>query len=746
VQIVTSRLVGAAAAGCLLAAAPLAAAGVAGGDTEDEPPAIGETIVVTARYRAEDVQDVPISMTALPARTLDDAAVGRAGEFVALVPNVSISEAQSVGYSALTIRGLSQVRNGEPPVATVVDGVLQVSPNQFTRELFDIERIEVLRGPQGALYGRNASGGAILITTRAPDAQLGSRLRLGVGRSDERLLQASLSGPLGDERLGFRIGARHHAHDGYLDNITLGRHADPYRDTSLSTLLRLRASDALSVDLRANFSRSEGGALNYRFQPANLAADGRSLDLSDPFDFSRADADQVERTLIANNLGENRRDIDELSLKLDYILGATTFSAITAWSRVEEYVAGDQFPYTALALPASQFFIDGTQTQFLDVEAFSQELRWVSAPELRLRWMVGGYYLHTERFISTSTGDDLGLGIEPIRRRPAFDSARNPTATFFADDNRNRAWALFGNLAYDLTDTVELAFALRHDHDRRRQRVSPQQAGGGQPGALNRASFEHLQPKLTLRYQPLAPVMWYAAWGEGFRSGQFNQNGVGAAAARAGLSGIEDRVAAEVSRTAELGFKSALFDSRLQLNGSLFRTALDNTAYFVFVGAVGAQVLVNIDEVRISGGELEAQWRLSDGLDLYAGLGRSDSRIESYRLNPAAVGNHAPYVPATSINAGLQYRAALGGPLRAVARIDYERRGRQYWDPENSSARSAIDLVNLRAGVEQRDGRWSLMATVRNATDTRYNAEWVLGGFAHAGLPRTWQLELQREF
>jgi iron complex outermembrane recepter protein len=740
-----SRLVGLAMGGGLAAAGSPAVAVEPDGLEPQTPLPVTEPVLVLARYRDENLQDVPISISVLTAQQLDDARIDRPGDFVALSPNVSLVEAQSAGYSALTIRGVAQVRNGEPPVATVVDGVLQVHPAQFTRELFDLERIEILRGPQGALYGRNASGGAILVSTRPPDETLRGRLRLGTGRADERLLQGSLSGPI-DARLGFRVGLRHHAHDGYLHNITLGRPADPYRDDSLRSLLRLTAGDALRADLRLNLSRTRGGALNYRFQPANLAADGISLDLADPFDFGRADADHVERRLIANNRGENRRDIDELSLKLDFPVGAASLSAISAYSRIEEFVAGDQFPYTALALPASQFHIDGTQTQFLDVHAFSQELRLISAPEPRLRWMLGAWYLHTERFISTSTGDDFALGIERITRHPAFDSTRNPTATFFADDNRNHAWAVFGNLVYDVSDSVEMALALRHDVDHREQRVSPLQVGGGEPGARNRARFERLQPKLTASWRPPAPLLLYASWGEGFRSGQFNQNGVGAVAAAAGLLGVDDRTDAEVSRTFELGAKSELLDQRLRINAALFDSRLDNTPYFVFVGAVAAQVLVGIDRVRIRGGELEVQWRLAEGLDLHAGLGVSDSRILRYSLDPAAVGNRAPYVPDFGITLGAQYRRALGAAHVVVGRLDYERRGRQYWDPENSSARSALDLLNLRIGVERQDRRWALMATLKNATDERYNAEWVTGGFAQAAAPRSWHVEVQRRF
>jgi iron complex outermembrane recepter protein len=276
--------------------------------------------------------------------------------------------------------------------------------------------------------------------------------------------------------------------------------------------------------------------------------------------------------------------------------------------------------------------------------------------------------------------------------------------------------------------------------------VSPLQVGGGEPGARNRARFERLQPKLTVSWRPPAPVLLYASLGEGFRSGQFNQNGVGAVAAAAGLLGVDDRTEAEVIRTLEFGAKSELLDQRLRINASVFDSRLEDTPYFVFIGAVAAQVLVGIDRVRIRGGELEAQWRLAEGLDIHAGVGVSESRILRYSLNPDAIGNRAPYVPDLGVTIGAQYRRALGAAHVAVGRLDYERRGRQYWDPENSSARSALDLLNLRIGVERQDRRWALMATLKNATDERYNAEWVAGGFAQAAAPRSWHVEVQRRF
>src|SRR5690606_9490352 len=135
-----------------------------------------------------------------------------------------------------------------------------------------------------------------------------------------------------------------------------------------------------------------------------------------------------------------------------------------------------------------------------------------------------------------------------------------------------------------------------------------------------------------------------------------------------------------------------------------------------------------------------------EGLDVYAGLGITDSEIRRYGLNPAAVGNDAPYVAEVTFNAGAQYRVPLTSLFSGLVRLDYEHRGSQYWDPENSSDRSALDLLNLRFGIEEADGRWSVMGTVRNLTDEEYNSEWVLGGFGHAGLPRTWHVEFRYNF
>lgn len=712
-------------------------------DTAVSETAITDEIVVTgARGRIETALEVPISVTAYNEEEIEDARIDRVGDFITLTPNVTIDEAQNVGLSALTIRGVTQVRNGEPPVATVVDGVLQINSRQFTQELVDVERIEVLRGPQGALYGRNATGGAILITTKDPSNVLEGHVRAGIGRN-EHLLQGAVSGPIVEDKLLFRAAARYSDYGGSLINETLGERVGDLEDITLRGKLLWRPTGNFEADLRASVSRAEGGGLNYVYQPAIVGPDGKPIAL----DFTRGDADEVSRIIYSNNPGFNERDINEFALKMDYDLGGVTLRSVSSYNDLQEYLQGDQFPYTAATTisPGAAPLGDGTQTQFVDIEAWSQEFRIISPTDQRLRWMAGVYYLETDRFISSTTGSDLGQGITRVEREPLFSDPANPTLTYFADDNDNTAWALFGNVDFDVTDRLELSAALRYDEDEREQTVSPLNTGGA-PGAVNTATYDKLQPKLTARYQITPDFNVYASWGEGFRSGQFNQNGVGAAAAAAGLVGVEDVVDEEITETYELGFKGRLGD-RLRLSGAVFDTTVEGQQYFVFVGAVGAQVLVNIDEVSLQGGELELAANLAEGLDAYASVGVTDSEVEEYALNPAAVGNKAPYVPDMTFNAGVQYRTApYWNGLNLFGRVDYEHRGDQFWDPENSTARSAFDLVDLRFGIEHQEGGWSLIGTWNNVFDEAYNSEYVLGGFAHPAQPTQWRIDLRKEF
>lgn len=717
-----------------------------------DAPAI-ETITIRARGRDETQQSVPLSVKAFSSKAIEDAGIRTPGDFVALTPNLSLAESQSVGTSFMTIRGLAQVRNGEAPMAVVVDGVIQSDAKQFTQELFDVQTIEVLRGPQGALYGRNASGGAILIRTKQPGNQTSGFARVSIGTGSEKTVQGAVGGALIDNRLYFRLSGNYTDRAGYFDNLVLGRKADAYTDKTVRGLLKWQVSDALALDLRASVVRDTAGGGNFQYQPTHLLADC-TADPANAFDFSRLNPNTVSRTFCANNFGTNTRDMDELTLKADYDLGFATLTGIASHNKVKEYLAADQFPYTATRNLFGAF--DGTQTQWVDVSSDSLELRLTSANTKGLRWMGGVYGLKTQRFISTTTGSDLGKGVDTITTDPRFASSTNPTLSWFADNNRNRASAVFGNVDVDLSPRIEASLALRYDRDERRQTVDARQSVGVPTGcsAANaaacdkKATFSAWQPKLSLRYKAADGSLAYASLGRGFRSGQFNQSGVGAAAAGATppVLGVRDQIDAEITDSFELGYKTELLGGKLRVNTALFHSTVKNAPYFVFIGAVGAQVLVGIDKVELNGGEIELVGNLGKGWDAYAGFGITDSKIRQYTVDPANVGKQAPYVPQTSANVGTQVRLPLSAGLTLLLRGDVILKGKQYWDPENSAARSDVTLVNLRAALEDAKGKWTASLSVNNATDKAYNAEWVGGGFAAPALPRIVRADLRYNF
>src|SRR6266478_2158421 len=197
--------------------------GVASGQTAGTPGASErlEEVVVTAQHREEKLEEVPVSVTAFSAVAIRDSGIRNTGDFMALTPNVSFDQSFTVGNSFVTMRGVEQINNADSPVAIVVDGVPQGNQKQLKMELFDVERIEVLEGPQGALYGRNAIGGAINIITKQPTNEFSGFAQAGVGSGSEREGVFALSGPIVPDRLLFRVSGEYKTADGQINNSYL---------------------------------------------------------------------------------------------------------------------------------------------------------------------------------------------------------------------------------------------------------------------------------------------------------------------------------------------------------------------------------------------------------------------------------------------------------------------------------------------------------------------------------------------
>ena len=688
-----------------------------------------EVIQVTSRLRKESILNVPIAITAFSEQEIEDLGIERAGDFIFLTPNMTMVESQNAGTSFITIRGLSQVRNGESPVAVSIDGVLQISPNQFNQDLFDIAQIEVLKGPQGALYGRNAIGGAINITTKMPTEETSGYLETDLGNGGLKSLTGAVSGSLNENFL-YRVTGSYKKFDGLIDNVFLNTPVDFQKDTNVRARFIWELSADFSADLRLAKGKTSGGALNFVFQPL----------------FGINDANDPSVDIEANNLGYNDRDISSAALKLDWELEVGTLSFVTATDRLEEIFGGDQFPYSRQPSATSPFgpnVFDGTQVQYLDVNASSYELRLTSEDDPDFRWIAGLYYLQTDRFISSSTGLDLGLGLPVIKRTPLGSDSISPTLTFNADDNNNKAYAVFAQFNYNFTKTQELSISGRYDTDKRVQTNRAPANFDANAGQVRSADFKKFQPKISYTYTGLDNLSFYGTYSQGFRSGGFNQNGVGEQASLVGVNGVSDLYKAEETANIEAGLKALYPHQSVRFNASIFNTTIDNQHYFLFVGALGAQVLTNIDQVKLIGGEFDFKKSLTKNFDIYGSVGVTNSEIKQFSLNINDKGNKAPYVPNYTINLGFQYNIEFISGWQTMFTLDAERRGKQYWDTSNSTSRDAINLINTRIGFNNNEGDWSVNLWAKNLSNEKYNAEWVLGGFAHPAMPRTFGIEVR---
>jgi iron complex outermembrane recepter protein len=705
-----------------------------------------EEIIVTARKRDEASLDVPVAVNVFTAADIEAAGIERPQDFIDLTPNMTLVQTQNQGTSFVTVRGISQARNSEPSVAVVIDGVAMANPSQFNQELIDIESIQVLKGPQGALYGRNAIGGAILITSKQPTDEFEGRISAGYDSGPGYRVGATLSGPISDT-VKYRATVSYLDTDGYIDNPFLQEEADPYEDLSARALLVWEPSDGFRADLRAYISDVSTQALYFNITES---------------------VNDTHLPVRVNNPGVNDRELTGASLKLDWTSAWGSITSVTAYDKLEEILTGDQFNFLPIEESVLfQFFLaDQAQHQFLDVDAVSQELRFTSPADRSVRWIFGAYAISTDRFISTGNVIDIGDGIVPeVKHTPLtkFDLATGcfPPAcrqfTFLADSQDNFAWAVFGDLSFDISDKLEGSVALRYDEDERENTTETPASflptPTAFPGQVRKHTWDELQPKVTLRYKPSDARTWYIGYSRGFRSGGFNQTGVGAA----NIAGIDDLFDKETADTYEAGFKGEFMDRRLATNLSLYYTQANGSYFFVFDPNTSTQNLGNLGDVDYKGLEVEIQARLTDSFDAYLGIGYTDSEIKESDRAASDVGNQAPLVSEYSANLGLAWRhelAAFGG-ASAFVRADLDVTGPTWFYPDNFTERDTINLLNLRVGLESKS--WSVTAWAKNLNDEDYNAEWSPGpqffpnpgytnNFVFKALPRRWGVDLAYRF
>ena len=568
---------------CGASAAGLAAAVPAHAQTTPPPPpGVVEEVVVTARQRAENLKDVPAAVSVLTAQTLAAAGVSRADDIVGLTPGVSlVNGAAEQGDTQVNIRGINSARDAGNSFAFVLDGIQIANPSAFNREYTDLQQIEVVKGPQGAVYGRNAEAGAIIVTTEKPGQTVSGSAQVAGGSYGTYTAKARISGPLTSNIAASLSGDYRHT-DGEFKDVyrTDSRNLDAYEGWNINGRLVWDIDAATQADFKVRYGELDAGSINYN---AVFSLPLFASALGNP-DFDQ-DINKHKFVYQNNVEHQNSQQAFEVSGKLDHDFGWAKLTSWLLYSKIDNDLTADgtsasfgffnadpacvasaaalaaqgvQFPSPTFntGSPATSLYgaytpstCDGYQYQKRNQEDVSLEVRLASPSNQRLRWLGGGYYLHIDRTVGVATGIDSG-GNPPAS---LYVASGQPYATeqLVYDNFTSDVGAVFGQVQYDIVKNLEGSVALRYDsEDRQVHNLIPTAArtqyidfngppytGGAplNPGldpALNPAgitdkskTYSELQPKVGLRWIATPELTLYGDWGIGFKSGGFNNQG-----------------------------------------------------------------------------------------------------------------------------------------------------------------------------------------------------------------------------
>jgi iron complex outermembrane recepter protein len=629
-----------------------------------------EEIVVTAQKRPELIQNVPAQIDVITAQSLESLQIRQTPDIVATVPNLTVARNDTYTNSTIVLRGITQANNSDVPVAVIVDGVPQDDSKQFNTHLFDIAQIEVLKGPQGSLYGRNAEAGAIIITTAAPTNEFKGFADVSYGKGSTLDGSVGISGALVPDKVLFRLAGNYSKSDGLIDNSFLRNHPDYVDyDRSIRGTLEFRLTEQVKFDLTAQLSGFKAGTTF--FAPVFSG---------DPNDFQNPQA---------NFPGVDTGHQQFYAGKLEADLGFATLTSVSGYSRIEEHQISD-VDFTNPVQSPAVFQVGDNQPS--NNRIWSQDLRLVGPGTDAFRWLVSADYLDSSQLLSTNILIDAG--------HPTADPF-NPALLLVtsAAINKRSDYGVSAQFDYDLMDHLTLTTGIRYDDDRRRQiNLSNNQE--------REATFNAVQPKFTATYKFTPQLLTYLTYGVGFRSGGFNQPNFSIP-----IFGEEKL------KNLEAGLKSQWLDRKLTVNLAAFTGKVQNYQYSYIDFATASPVTGSIERVRLSGGELETRFTPVGGFSIFFNTGVAVPRITSLPLFPTYVGNQTPRATDVTLQGGFDYTVPLANDLSLFVGSNVQYDSRTYWFIDNLDVQKPKTYLNANLGL--RSGPYTATLWGKNLLDTR---------------------------
>lgn len=632
-------------------------------------------VIVTAQKRAEEAGDIPDSITVLNKAAIEDARVEGMTEIAGLTPGLEFRNAGSRRHSFTFMRGIKSIHNQESAMGYYVDGISYSKSYMFDFPLFDVERIEVLKGPQGNLYGGNSMAGVINVITAEPDNRTRSSAELTYGSYEQAEFKGSVQAPLIEDRLfaGFS-GILERQGEGFMENDTAtsgdeGRHSE---GGAGRFKLRFLPSDDLDISFSIDGQSYDEGVFPMRRTSRNSFVQKGVFAADREHHYSH----DFEGTADTDFWGSN--------LKVEYTLPFATLTSITGYRdyQVDELLDADFTPLDMIRMNYVQ-----------EDKDITQELRLLSQESERFQWLTGLYFFSNDAENRSTTE----------YRSAMAGNASNPFGSdtgsrLSISDGNTEGAAAFGQGTWHFAEQFDFTFGLRYEYRDAEmewsQKDSPTHGTSSTvsyPDAAN--TFDALLPKASLAWHLTDDHMVYATFAGGFRSGGFNK------LSPDGNSAFDE----ETSWLYETGTKLGFPEQRLNINLSAFYMDLQDEQIARFDTSINSSYTVNAGESHRLGLEAEMHYTPLAGLDFIIGLTLLEAEYDSY-ADPASgtdyEGNQVFNVPEVSGNIGLQYRCPLFGQWSYFGRVDLFGFGKRYLDDANTVEESAYALVNLKTGIE----------------------------------------------
>lgn len=684
-----------------------------------------EAVVVTAQKTEEEVQRVPISVTAIPAKKVLEYRIWNSKDITAISPNL-YSANPGDGRNITSIRGITST-SYDPSVTTYIDGVNQFSLDTYIAQLSDIERIEVLRGPQGTLYGRNAMGGVINIITKQPTNYTSGFGEINIGSYGQQRYSLGFRTPLIADKLFLGVSGMYGRTNGFYTNVFYDDHFDKKQTLMGNYFLKYLASPAwaFTLNVKHNQDRNNG---TYPLESSVAAA------FANPFEVN-----QNAVSLMLDNKFNS-------SLSANYVGSNFNFTSQTTFqSNYRQYqgpIDGDFSPIDGVTI------VNDYGKDWNVVEVVTQEFKFTSPANAAspIKWTAGTYLFYQYNPVKQGThfGTDAAF-IDP--------GAVPNTTVLTTTTGENKGIALYGQLTYQLNERLSVIGGLRYDYESKEQDALSEFYFDGNPDPVFEiqsdtsatASFNAFSPKLGLAYEMNEQSNLYLTYARGFRAGGLTT--ISPDPSQPPLFMYEP----EYSDNLEVGMKNMLLENRLKVNVSVFYIKSTDVQVPTLLLPEAFTITFNGGELESMGTELELSAAITNKFQLDYSFGYTHATFTDLVVpdNGSEIdlsGNRQLFTPEATSMLAAQYSFDLvpASKLKFVARAEWQYLGRQYFNLENTLEQSPYSLLNTRFGVQGKS--FELMFWGRNLADQKYISYAYNFGATRLGDPMNWGVTFRKRF